>query len=248
MAGGVYSITNTVNGHRYIGSSVNITQRISNHKNGLKHGYHHNAHLQNAFKKYGESAFVFTPILYCDPENNLLFEQMCIDGLNHEYNKSNIAEAPTRGIRLSQEHKEKLSAIKKGNTNRRGTKTTDVGRKNIATGTKKAMQSQECRDKLSAAKLGCAAWNKGIPMSNETRIKLMNSHLGRIVSVETRAKMSAGRKGENGSKSKLTWIQVGEIRNSYTSKKISQRKLAVEFQVSQHSIWNIINNITWRVE
>lgn len=59
---GIYSITNTVNGKRYIGKSINIKARWAQHKWSMKcerKGKDANRHLFNAFKKYGVDAFIF---------------------------------------------------------------------------------------------------------------------------------------------------------------------------------------------
>ncbi|GAH06928.1 unnamed protein product, partial [marine sediment metagenome] len=46
--------------------------------------------------------------------------------------------------------------------------------------------------------------------------------------------------------SKLTWIEVEEIRNKYVPCKYSLRKLGKEYNVSTASIFNIIKEITWK--
>jgi group I intron endonuclease len=57
---GVYKITNTVDGKVYIGSTTtNADYRWSTHRSALRTGKHYNRHLQNAWNKYGESAFTF---------------------------------------------------------------------------------------------------------------------------------------------------------------------------------------------
>lgn len=56
---GVYQIYNTVNGKRYIGSSIHIEQRFKEHLRNLRANKHVNAHLQSAWNKYGEHSFVF---------------------------------------------------------------------------------------------------------------------------------------------------------------------------------------------
>ena len=113
---GVYEIRNTINGHRYIGSSVSVPNRLCRHKNGLRRDDHPNLHLQAAYQKYGEENFDFYPLLYCDPENVLLYEQMCIDVLKPEYNIAKYAGAPMRGRFFSKEAKQKLSEMRMGHT------------------------------------------------------------------------------------------------------------------------------------
>ena len=59
---GVYQIKNTLNGKAYIGSSKNIKRRLGIHRSMLRRGTHRNPHLQNAWNKYGESAFVMVAV------------------------------------------------------------------------------------------------------------------------------------------------------------------------------------------
>ncbi|HGO1484269.1 TPA: NUMOD4 domain-containing protein [Staphylococcus aureus] len=53
--------------------------------------------------------------------------------------------------------------------------------------------------------------------------------------------------GENHGMSKLTNNEVLEIRKKYLSKNYSQRKLAKEYNVSQKTIYNIINKKQWKL-
>lgn len=51
---GIYQIKNLETENIYIGSSINISRRISAHKYLLKKGTHHCTFLQRAWNKYGE--------------------------------------------------------------------------------------------------------------------------------------------------------------------------------------------------
>ena len=62
---GIYSIINIINNKKYVGQSVDIKNRIRNHKWALRHGRHENSHLQKSFNKYGEDCFVFDVICEC---------------------------------------------------------------------------------------------------------------------------------------------------------------------------------------
>jgi hypothetical protein len=53
-------------------------------------------------------------------------------------------------------------------------------------------------------------------------------------------------KGEDCSYSKLTYSQVQDIRTRYRNSEISQRKLAKEYNVSQHHISVITRNKVWK--
>jgi len=72
---GVYKIINTVNNKCYIGSSINIRKRKSQHQLRLRNNKHGNIYLQNAWNKYGEDKFVFEIIWYCKKEEQQESEQ-----------------------------------------------------------------------------------------------------------------------------------------------------------------------------
>lgn len=106
---GIYCIVNRTNGKRYVGSSVNVKNRIRQHRHTLKNNKHCNKHLQASWNKYGESAFSFR--LHCELEsvdNLLINEQYWIekyDCIDNGYNQrlkchSNI------GVKRSEEFKE----------------------------------------------------------------------------------------------------------------------------------------------
>lgn len=107
---GIYCIENKINYKIYIGSSKNIYSRLLKHFALLRHNKHENAHLQNAWNKYGESNFTWTVLEKCKEEKLTEREQFCIDLFNSEYN---ITRKVERNI-LSRE-----SRIKQGNTRRR---------------------------------------------------------------------------------------------------------------------------------
>lgn len=107
---GIYCIENITNHKTYIGSSKNIYQRLLKHFALLRHNKHQNAHLQNAWNKYGENSFMWFILELCDSKELTEKEQYCIDLFGAEYNITRIIE---RNI-LSRE-----SRIKQGETRRR---------------------------------------------------------------------------------------------------------------------------------
>lgn len=66
---GIYAIRNKVNGHLYIGQSVDIERRWSGHKSEFRKGTHGNAHLSSAFAKYGEDSFELIILEQTDVEH-----------------------------------------------------------------------------------------------------------------------------------------------------------------------------------
>jgi len=200
---GIYQITNKVNGHRYIGSSCNIYNRFYQHKSGLRNDKHCNPYLQSAWNKYGEGAFTFKPLMYCDSNMMLFYEQQCLDTLKPEYNFAKDANAPMRGTRFSEEHKRKISEALIGIVR------SEETRNKISEGNKgKHVISEETRKKLSDAKIG-RLWSE----ENKMKLRGKNSHNYRkapwnkgrtdVYSEETRMKMSASRKANWDSKKQL---------------------------------------------
>lgn len=64
MSCGIYKITNLINGHIYIGQSIDIERRWYNHKH--RHIHSKNSPLYQAFRKYGINNFQFEIIEECD--------------------------------------------------------------------------------------------------------------------------------------------------------------------------------------
>jgi len=99
---GIYKIINVINNKFYIGSAVNFSRRKARHFSELRHNKHNNSKLQNAWNKYGEQAFVFTPVeevsdkkLLLEVENKWLKEHV---GKDYCYNIGVDATAPMLGM------------------------------------------------------------------------------------------------------------------------------------------------------
>lgn len=112
---GVYAITNTVNGKRYIGSSSHIKKRWQEHVKGFRNQKRTSLKLQNAVTKHRESSFRFDILVVCSKEHLLMYEQILIDGfdtVDTGYNTRLIAES-NRGITPSHETRERMSLAAK---------------------------------------------------------------------------------------------------------------------------------------
>lgn len=71
----------------YIGSSVNLRQRVYGHRGGLRRGNHGNSHLQRAYDKYGDDTFHFEIVELVKCRGNLIErEQYYLDTLKPYYN------------------------------------------------------------------------------------------------------------------------------------------------------------------
>ncbi len=143
---GIYEIRNNINGHRYIGQSIQVEIRLATHLNGLRRGTHYNTYLQRAWNKYGEEAFTFTLLFSC-PESMLVEQEQALLDLKPEYNTSYHATLSTKGMVMSDQQKKKISAIHKG----RKHSTTQIANRTAAlTGKKRSFES--CQNIRHAAK------------------------------------------------------------------------------------------------
>lgn len=113
---GVYKIENLVDGKVYIGQSINVLNRLANHKSDLKHNRHHNTYLQHAYNKYGVENFDFSIICECDMQELDRLERYYIvevyDSINRDkgYNRENGGNLYKI---VSSETKEKISVAGK---------------------------------------------------------------------------------------------------------------------------------------
>lgn len=207
---GIYSIVNTCNGHRYIGSSKDILRRFQDHKSGLNRGNHRNAPLQRAWNKYGATSFEFVIVELCGLSSLIAREQFYLNRLTHDdYNTSKNADTPMRGVAFSDEHRQRLSESHKGQTmsleNRQkmserlkghkfnlGRKHTDEHNKKIGLKSKGnkyrlgVRLSEELKKRLSEIKKGIMPKNLGKSFS----------HKGRKHTEEARRKISESHKGK----------------------------------------------------
>lgn len=221
---GVYEIVNIVNGHSYVGSSINIRNRWKSHKNTLRRGEHTNQILQRAWDKYGEDNFSFKVLLICEKFETLRYEQLILDMNNHEYNISASAIAPTLGRhsgmygkKHSEETKRKMSEARKG---KKRTEEYCKRMSVIRTGEKR---SDEAKAKMSLAAIGRKH-------SEETKKKISrivkertDYRTGWHHTVETKKKMSDWHKEhpESGVRFGAGQVGIGHLHTEESKNKMS---------------------------
>lgn len=200
---GVYAIVNIWNGNQYIGSSIHPERRKIEHFGDLRRGKHHSVYLQRSFNKYGESAFAFRVLLYCEEKDLFYYEQSLIDLRTPAYNVYPCVDGP-RGFRHSQESRRKMSEARKGrpsgNKGKRASEESkrkmreaqknrppiseETRRKKSESAKRRLPHSPEARAKMKEA------WKHRAPASVESRRKMSESQKGRRHSEETKRKMS----------------------------------------------------------
>lgn len=110
---GVYIITCLANERTYIGSSVHLGKRWQEHQQAFRRNGHKNRHMQRAWDKHSGDTFTFNILLYCDPENCLMYEQIALHALKPKFN---ICQEVTSslGVKRSEKTKQRISEAKKG--------------------------------------------------------------------------------------------------------------------------------------
>lgn len=170
-ASGIYEILNTVNGKRYIGSAVRLAKRFAVHRQGLRRGIHHCQPLQRAWNKYGEAAFVFSPILMCSRGNLIMYEQLSMAALQPEYNTAPVAGSQL-GTKRTDVSRKRMSAAATGKV------IPDETRAKMSVANKGRIVSQEARDKISIARKGNTVW-LGRKHTRETKKRMSEWQRGR---------------------------------------------------------------------
>jgi group I intron endonuclease len=181
---GVYKIENAVSGKIYIGSSVNLRERLRFHRTRLNCGHHDNSHLQRAWMKYGANAFTMTPILYCSRDDVLFYEQCCIDSFHAVecgYNVAPIA-GNTVGRAPNPERNAKMAATKRGK------------RQSLELIASRTAWMKD-PEKIAAAGRKISAALKGRPKSPEHIRKVAEAQVGKTISMETRERLRVANLG-----------------------------------------------------
>lgn len=178
----IYGIFNKINNKVYIGQSINVDSRISEHQWMLSKGIHTNSYLQNDWDKYGKDNFEFCilEVLPNDCTSSLRFtkESQWIanyGGVNSSKTYNFISSSDFGGH--SQESKDKISTALKDKY--RNTSHPTKGRKGSI------IESQ----RKSVSHLG----NRH---SEETKRKIKEGNIGKILSETTRQKISRCHKGK----------------------------------------------------
>jgi group I intron endonuclease len=237
---GVYQIVDWIGGRQYVGSAADFHPRWQFHWSQLRRGIHHSAYLQRVYDKYGEDNLsieilevIEIPNGWSDAEADGLIrgrEQWWMDACQPVFN-SHPAAGSSLGFKHSAETKEKLKQRrtrgpvpeeeKEALRQRMTGNTYCVGR----------VRSEASRARTSAALKGKPkspehiAKMIGHPVSEETRQKLRDAHLGMTASDETKAKMSESQTGRTHSeetKAKIALASTAHRHSDLTKAKLRE--------------------------
>lgn len=220
---GIYKLINNINGDFYIGHSIHIRQRINGHFWLLSKGKHPNIHLQRAYNKYGKDQFVAYPLLYCDKEHLIYYEQLLVDSLIPQYNIAKECVSSTLGVKASEETKAKLRYIQRNRDNSK-IFTPEV-RKKISIASSKKIVSEETKKKLSK-------YFKENPIHcnniEERNKKISNVLKGRIFTEEHKKNISmAAKKRPKRILSEAHRNKIGEANRKRIYSVETRRKLSI---------------------
>lgn len=198
----IYKIINLVNDKFYVGSTNNKNERFRTHRNKLRRGVHHCAHLQASWSKYGEEKFDFRVVQNVPNEESLqaaedvwLTEHV---GKQYCYNAGTRSGAPMRG-RTGDKHPSFGKPITEEQRQQISQTLKDFYAQNYFNHPRVGKQhTEETKAKISAAKMAnpVSPW-EGKQRSEETKAKIGDTQRGkpkapgRKVSEAGRAKILA---------------------------------------------------------
>ena len=189
---GIYKIVNNINEKVYIGQSINIKARWKDHINTLNRNDSRCTLLQRAWNKYGQENFSFEILELCSEDMLDEIEIKYID-LYDSCNKGyNIESGGNKNKCLSDETKQKIREVHIGkiipDDVRQKMSKSRTGKNNGMYG---KHHSDESKRKISAAKKGMPGHTQTDYQKERARI----ANLGKVVSEETRNKISQANKG-----------------------------------------------------
>jgi group I intron endonuclease len=208
----IYQIELLKDGRSYIGSAVNVERRQREHIRHLTRGSHHNGRLQNAWNKYGASSFAFSILEEVAAACDLVSVEQCyIDRLQPAFNISPKAGSQL-GYRHTTEERERARLRMVGVKLRQGKPFSQEARDRLSEQRRAKGHSQAQREHLLRMQENNRRTRIAKP---KPPAKPRYSGKGRVVSLETRKKISAAQMGNKS--------RTGLKHTTETREKIAER-------------------------
>jgi len=233
----IYLITNLLNNKIYIGQTNNPSLRWSQHKSNAKYN-RVNQLITRSIKKYGSSNFVFEIIAMCKHQKDIdLLEEIIIQ--QHNSRDREIGYNIDLGGNTSPRTPEVLKKISESLKKHYQDNDGWLKGKNL---------SEEWKNNISKSSMGKKGTNIGKSFSKEHKEKMSKSHKGKVFSAQHIQNLSESHKGKIAVNRKITFKIAEEIREEYKTTDISQKELGKKYNLSQDSIFNIVNHNTYKKE
>lgn len=241
MLGRIYLITNTINGKKYVGQTVqNGKRRFLAHKRAA-FKYHSPLPIHRSIRKYGIENFQYEIIEECDSIDSLnIAESKWIIELKTFGLKGYNCTTGGEGFIISEETKRKISQAHLGiKLSKKHCKAISDGIKGENNPFYGKTHSEETIEKIKETLKGQMDGENnpfyGKQHSEESKRKISENNKGKNIGVK------AGRKHHN---AKLTEDNVLEIRQ-LEQEGITRLVLAKKFNVGRTQIDRIINRQRW---
>ena len=227
MNTGIYAIEHVATGRCYVGSAKDFGARWRTHRCLLRQGAHHSPHLQAAWNKYSEDAFVFKKLLVCSPENLIAYEQRLLDGYQAAnrkfgFNARALAES-SLGHKASPETRAKIKAARANQ---------------VFSAETRALWSKNRTGRKMPEGFGefTRAHKTGTKHTPEARAKISAAGVGRPQSVTTREK-----------RGKISAATAEAIRSELLKGGVTQTALAARYGVHQSTVSLVNSGTRWNL-
>ncbi len=230
---GIYKLTCIENGKIYIGKSINIRNRMGDHRkccNKTEGRYY----FEHALIKYGWDAFtveileIFENFDKLKDNTALLDKESYYIGLfdsdNRDKGYNSCKHSTDRtGHKCSEETKEKIRQANLGNTRCLGKKHSEETKEKMSLAHMGSIHSEKSKDKIRQGNLGkkmseeskekIRKANSGKILSEETKERCKKSNLGRIISKEHREKLKQAHLGKTLSEEHKEKLRQARLNN-----------------------------------
>lgn len=180
----IYKITNLTTSQIYIGSSIDVKDRVRRHFKDLKANKHHSLKMQRSYNKYGKDVFKVEYLVSVPEQYRQKIEQWFLDNNECYFNNEKIVNKPSiYRIRSEEENEKSRLRMLKNEYWKLAHPMSEEGKKRVSESSKNRIWTDEMRKKLSESLKKSS--HKRAPRkkhTESTKIKVSkNSHNKRVV-------------------------------------------------------------------